>query len=76
MVGPGSGGCPESVYLGGEDEVALRKAAYLVREDRYLGPAPAEGDVRMVALLLGQLSNPVDEVQVSRKFLKRNSLRR
>ena len=53
----------EPVSLRGQDEVILAEAANRMREDRDLGVAPTEGNVRMMALLLGQLAQPVHKTQ-------------
>jgi len=53
----------EPVHLGSEDEIALGKAVYLVGEDGDPGATPAEVHIRVVGLLLGQLADPIHEVQ-------------
>src|SRR5207244_8076025 len=50
------------VDLWREDESAFSQAGDLVGPDRDLGPAPAEADVRMVSLLLGEVADATDKL--------------
>src|ERR1700694_4689126 len=51
------------VRLGRHDEVILVETFYFLRLPGDLGPAPSEADIGMVALLLGQVADPGNEVQ-------------
>src|ERR687886_1785365 len=53
----------DRVDLSREDEVALGEAVYFVRPDRNLDLTPAEADVGVVPLLLGELAHLIDEAQ-------------
>ena len=56
-------GCRHAVELGGHDEVILVQALDLLGLQRDRGIAPAKGDVRMMALGLGELARPLDEAE-------------
>jgi hypothetical protein len=64
----------QGVYLGGEDKIALREAVNLVRPDGDFGAAPAEADVRVMALLFGQLAHSIDELKGLSKIFERVAL--
>src|SRR5262245_57332858 len=53
----------DAIDLRGENEVAFGEAVDLLRPDGHAGFAPAEKDLRMVALLLGNRADGVDETQ-------------
>jgi hypothetical protein len=61
----------EGVYLGRENKIALRETVNLVRPDGDFCAAPAEADVRVMALIFGQLAHAINEVQRCTKIPER-----
>ena len=58
------------IELGGYDEVVLVQAFDLLGLQRHGRVAPAEADIRMMALRLGQIGNTL-KANASAKFLNR-----
>src|SRR4051812_43120852 len=58
---PPSLGRNGTIQLRGHDEIVLVQALDLVGVKRHGGVAPAEGDVRLMALSLGQISSTLHE---------------